>query len=209
MKRTLCAVAAMGKTFAAFITLLALMPACATAKETRQGEPKLGGLATVSALIVGLPLTPCIPINAVRGVHERNIEKRLQAELDQEYSNRIQSIQARDPIADAKQAWSAGTKAFLPSAPGGILFPGIENSELIAEFNSNNKFGSENYARLQESEFLRNLQTLLSEDPAQIQHKDFLYFSQIHNRFVRVCWNYREAFNHEMWRRYVTPELSL
>lgn len=208
MKRTLCAVTAMSKTFVASITLLAFLPACATAKETRQGEPKLGGLATISALIVGLPLTPCIPINVVRGLHERNVEKRLQAELDREYANRIQLIQARDPIADATQAWSAGAKAFLPSAPDGSLFPGIENTELIAEFNSNKKFGPENYARLQESEFLRNLQTLLSEDPAQVQHKNFLYFSQTYNQFVRVSWNYREAFNHEMWRRYVSSDKS-
>lgn len=205
MKRTLHAAAAMSRTFIAVITLLALVPSCSTAKPA-QGEPALGGLYTVSALIVGLPFAPILmPIGVIQHVHVTKVEKQLEAKLDPEYAKKIQLIQARDPIADATQAWSAGTKSFLPSLPGGSLFPGIENTELIAELNSNKQFRSENYARLQQSEFLRSLETLLSEDSLQVQHENVPYFGETYKQFIRVSWNYREAFNHEMWRRYVSP----
>lgn len=209
MKRTLRAVAAMSKTSIAAITLIALVPSCATSKEVPPGPPALGGLMTVSALMVALPFAPVLmPIGIVQNIHETKVEKQLRDVLDTEYAKRITLIQARDPIADATQAWSAGAKAFLPSAPGGDLFPGIEDTELNAELNSNKQFGSENYARVQKSEFLRSLETLLSEDPLQVQHRNVPYFSQTYKRFVQVCWNYRQAFNHEMWRRYVSPEKS-
>lgn len=153
-------------------------------------------------MIVALPLLPvAMPYNIAREAHDRNAGKKLQDVLDPVYEKRITLIQERDPIADAKLAWSAGTKAFLPCAPGSSLFPGLENTE----FNLNEQFGSENFARLQQSEFLQYLETLLSEDPVQLQHKNVNYFSETYKRFIHARWDYCVAFNQEMWPRYVDP----
>lgn len=159
----------------------------------------------MAGMVVLMPIVPvAMPINIAREVHDTKAQKQLQDVLDPVYEKRITMIQDRDPIADAKQTRSGGTQAFLPSWPGGSLFPGLENTQ----FNLNKEFGSENYARLQQSEFLRYLETLMSEDPVQVQHKNVPYFSETYKRFIHVCWNYRAAFNLEMWRLYV-PDKSL
>lgn len=190
------------------VTLLALVPSCATSKHpTGQGDPPLAVLATSSAFIVALPLIPlALPFNAIHEAHERKVEKRLQDVLDPVYEKRITMIQARDPVADAGQAWSDGTRAFLPtvSAPRGCLFPGLEKTG----FNFNKQFGLENCARLQQSEFLQYLETLMSKDPVQIQNRNIPYLTETYKRFNRVCWNYREAFNKEMYRRNASPDKS-
>ena len=156
----------------------------------------------MAGMIVGLPIVPvAMPYNIAREVHDSNAKKKLQEVLDPVYEKRITMIQARDPIADAKQVWAAGTQAFLPSGPGSSFFPGLENTQ----FNLNRQFASENYARLQQSEFLLYLETLMSQDPVQVQHKNINYFSETYKQFIHVCGNYRAAFNLEMWRLYVAP----
>jgi hypothetical protein len=175
------------------LTLIALVPSCTTSRQEAQAE-----LATATAMMVALPLIPvAIPTTAVRELNEKRAEKKLQDVLDPVYESRITLIQQRDPIADAKEAWLSGARAFLPSIPRGNIFPGLENTE----FNLKKGFGSENYARLQQSEFLRYLETLMGKDPVQVQNRNIQYFSETYKQFIHVCWKYREAFNKEIYSR--------
>lgn len=184
--------------------LLGLAPSCATSKEeTRQNE---AALVTTSALVAALPMIPvALPFNVVRGIHERNAEKQLQNVLDPVYEKRITLIQQRDPVADARQAFSGGATAFMASTTRGSLFPGLEHTD----FHLNRQFGLQNYARSQQSDLLQYLQKLMSKDPVHVQNKDVPYFTETYKRFIHVCWVYREAFNKEMYRHYMSSGKSL
>jgi hypothetical protein len=96
----------------------------------------------------------------------------------------------------------SGARAFLPSVPHGNIFPGLENTE----FNLKKGFGDENYERLQQNEFLRYLETLMGEDPVQVQNRKILYFSERYKQFIHVCWKYREAFNKEIYSRQMSSD---
>jgi hypothetical protein len=173
--------------------LIALVPSCTTSRQEAQEQ-----LATASAMMVALPMIPvAIPITAVRELDEKRAEKKLQDVLDPVYENRIRLIQERDPIADAREAWLSGARAFLPSLPHGNTFPGLENTE----FNLKKGFGSENYGRLQQNEFLCYLETLMENDPVQVQNRNIQYFSGTFKLFIHVSWKYREAFNKEIYSR--------
>ena len=121
----------------------------------------------------------------------------MQDVLDPVYENRIKFIQARDPIADAREAWLSGARAFLPSGPNGNIFPGLENTEFYLK----KGFGFENYERLQHNEFLRYLETLMGQDPVHVQNKNIQYFGEANKQFIRVGWKYREVFNKEIYSR--------
>jgi hypothetical protein len=178
--------------------LIALVPSCATSKQS--AEFRAADIATASALIVALPLIPvALPFHVVRELNETKKEKQLQKVLDPVYESRIKLIQARDPVADAREAWLSGARAFLPSGPRGNIFPGLENTEFYLK----KGFGSENYERLQQNEFLRYLETLMGKDPVQVQYTNIPYFSETYKRFIDVCWKYREAFNKEIYSRHV------
>jgi hypothetical protein len=174
---------------------MVFMSSCTTSKQ--EAKDDLAGLSTVSALVVALPLIPvALPFAAVREAHDAKAQKRLQAVLDPVYEKRIPLIQERDPIADAGRAWSSGARAFLPSIPRGNIFPGLEDTE----FNLKKNYGAENYARLQQNEFMRYLETLMGDDPVQVQHSNTLYFSATYKRFLDAGWTYRKAFNKAMYR---------
>jgi hypothetical protein len=178
--------------------LIPLVPSCATSKQS--AEFRSADIATASALLVALPLVPvALPISAVRELSEMKAEKRLQHVLDPVYEARIKLIQARDPIADAREAWLSGARAYLPSIPHGNTFPGLENTE----FNLKKGFGFENYERLRQNEFLRYLETLMGKDPVHVQNTSIPYFSETYKRFLDVCWKYREAFNKEIYSRHI------
>jgi hypothetical protein len=106
-------------------------------------------------------------------------------------------IQQRNPVEDANKAWLDGSTAFLPSGPGGNIFPGLER----AEFNLKKDFGSQNYEKLLQSELPRYLETLMGDDPLQVQHPKVPYFSKQYKEFIHSGWKYREAFNKEIYSR--------
>ena len=176
--------------------LVALVPSCTTSKQ--EAQLRAAYVATAATLIVGLPLIPvALPFHFVRELNEMKAEKQLQDVLDPVYESRIRLIQERDPIADAGEAWLSGARAFLPSLPHGNTFPGLENTE----FNLKKGFGSENYGRLQQNQFLCYLETLMGNDPVHVQNRNIQYFSETYKQFIHVSWKYREAFNKEIYSR--------
>jgi hypothetical protein len=169
-------------------------------KTTEHASPALGGLATTSALVAALPLIPFAgAYHLVSGDvrKQRRAEQKLQEALDPVYQKRIELVEKRDPVGDAGQAWLDGFRAFLPSLPRGNLFPGIEGTE----YHLKREFGDSNHEALQQSEFLRYLEVLMSKDPLHDQQKEVHYFSDKFKEFIRVCWDYRKAFNREMYSR--------
>jgi hypothetical protein len=157
---------------------------------------ELGGVATVSALTVALPLIPFAgAYHAISGDirKEKEKERIIQEKLNPIYQKRIEMVKARLPKADADQVWKDGVTAFLSAAgrDGGI-YPGLESTEF------NLKDHEENQRRIDSSNFLTYLQTLLSDDPLQQQARTF---SRKHNEFFDVCLNYEESFNREMYQR--------
>jgi len=182
------------------VALIAFTPSCATSKQQTQQAV----VATTSAL-AALPLIPvAIPVTAIREAHESKVEKHWEAVLDPVYEKRIALIQQRDPIADAGQAWTNGAREFLPSGPYGDIFPGLEDTE----YHLNKQFAPDNYVRIQHNEFLRYLETLMGEDPVQVENKNISYFSDTWKQFIHVTWKYREAFNKEMYRRQLSSKKS-
>ena len=182
------------------VALIAFAPSCTTSKQQTQQAV----VATTSAL-VALPLIPvAIPVTASREAHESKVEKHWEAVLDPVYEKRIALIQERDPIADARQAWTNGARAFLPSGPCGDIFPGLEGTE----YHLNKQFAPENYTQILHNEFLRYLETLMGKDPVQLQNEKIIYYNNTWKQFIDVCWKYRESFNKEMYRRQMSSKKS-
>ena len=191
-------------TSSAVALLMVLMTSCTTSKQ--EAEEDLAGLSTVSALLVALPLIPvAMPFAVAREAHDARAQKQLQSVLDPVYEKRIPLIQERDPIADAGRAWSSGARAFLPAIPRGNVFPGLEDTE----FNLKKNYGAENYARLEQNEFMRYLEALMGDDPVQVEHSNTLYFSATYRRFLHAGWTYREAFNREMYKYMMSSNTAL
>jgi hypothetical protein len=178
------------------LSVLLSLPACKSSERVKQ---ETVGLATVSAMAVALPLIPfAMPYGAITSAREEKQKRKLEEVLDPVYEQRRGMVTARDPVADAAQAWTNGARAFLPSLPRANIFPGLENTEFHLK---QGNFASENYARIMESEFLRYLETLMGQDPVHVQNSNVLYFSATYKQFLKVTWDYRERFNRETHAR--------
>ncbi len=165
----------------------------ATGCSTESANQNLGGIATVSALVVALPLIPfALPISAIEQNKDRKSDEALYAKLDPVYQKRIEMIEARSPKADAEKSWNEGTSAFLPSLPNGNYYGGLETTGY------NLKNGEENAKEIAANKLLTYLQTLLSDDPLQQQVQNW---NDTYKEFLHARWDYEKAFNLEMYQR--------
>jgi hypothetical protein len=176
------------------LSVLALITAsCETSQDREQA---LGGLATVSAMVVAMPGIPfAMAYRAIADQHESKVQRELRARLDPVYEKRIDMIRQRDAVADANHAIETGALALLPTMPHGSIFDGLERAGLFG----NKEFAARNDEQVQKSEFLRYLETLTSNDPVQVQNQKYTYFSETYRRFIDARRAYKEPFNKRMY----------
>lgn len=113
----------------------------------------------------------------------------LYQRLDPIYAARIKKIKARSPKADAATAWKRGAKAVLPSKRDVPFYPGLPMSYYGTQLIPGNQ------EQIDKSEFLRYLQALLEDDPAQ---DDAQSFSPTYRAFLKARSGYEIIFNQEM-----------
>jgi hypothetical protein len=184
----------------AIIPLALLLSGCASDPQER--EQQLGGLATVSALVVALPLIPFTEsYHALNQTEKKLREKReyWESVFDPVYAERIEIIDSRSPEQDAELVFSQGTEVYFPSLLNkvtrfdlGALYPGVEN---IWNEDPDKKM---NYERSQANELTQYMWTLMSEDPSHLkaEHEDDVtYFSEVWKRFISSRFTYMERFN--------------
>jgi hypothetical protein len=161
----------------AFLVTILFAPGCST----KSVSENLGGVATVSALVVALPLIPfALPYSAIEQTNERKNDKALHAKLDPVYEKRIEMIKARSPKADADEAWNENARAFLPVFTREKFYPGLES----APFDSN--------------KLLTYLQTLLNDDPLEQQVH---FWNDTISEFHQTRFDYEKEFNLEMYQK--------
>ena len=176
------------KYFLSFLAVILFEAGCSTEPAKRDDA----GLATVSALVVALPLIPFVlPYSAIEQAKDRKKDEALYRQLDPVYQKRIEMINARSPKADADEAYKENAIAFLPTIPNGDIYCGLDKSEYDA------KEGQQNQQRINSSRLLTYLQTLLSDAPLQAQVR---IWNQQYHDFLQTRWNYEKAFNLEMNR---------
>jgi hypothetical protein len=185
-----------------FLAAIMFATGCST-DSTTSSKLADSGILDVSALMVGLPLTPLIPFtagyNAIVDSKERKKDEVLYEKLDPVYQKRIEMIKARSPKADAEVAWNEGATAFLPSMPNGNYYGGLEATEY------NLKNGEENRKQIAANKFLTYLQTLLSDDPLQQQVRNW---NEKYKEFLHVRWDYEKAFNLEIYQKIQNSKAS-
>jgi hypothetical protein len=179
----------------AITTAAALTFSCASNPSQRRDEA--AALATTSAMVAALPLIPVAALfRIVSGSEEKwkaKAEERRRV-FDPLYRQRIEMIQARDPIADAQRALQSGSVAFLPSMPSGALYPGLEKTEFHLQDRD------ANLSAISQSELLRYLVDLMDRDKEHASGDGVFYTSEVWNAFLKVGWSYKARFNTEVYR---------
>ncbi|ASF17037.1 hypothetical protein K5M76_17880 [Shewanella xiamenensis] len=175
------------------IILLSFFLASCASNDGRHNET-LSGLATVSALLVAVPLVPFAEAyHIINDTEGKNRERaRLLAEkYDPVYNERISIIEQRSAESDARNLINAGVVALLPSVPGVKIYPGLlpKQSEQI-DHSSNSK-------SIEANELLAYLSSLMDQDPSHKQAGPY-YFGEPYKKFISTGWAYKEAFNHIM-----------
>jgi hypothetical protein len=173
----------------AFHATILFAPGCST----KSVNENLGGVATVSTLVVGLPLIPfALPFSAIEQNNERKNDNALYEKLGPIYEKRIETIKARSPKVDANEAWNENARAFLPVFAGEKFYPGLES----APFDS--RSGEENQKQIDSNKLLTYLQTLLSDDPLE---KQVHFWNDIVSEFHQARFDYEKEFNLEMYQK--------
>ncbi len=170
-----------------FLITSLLLNGCAS----KQG---LGGIATVSALVVALPLIPFAEtyhaINDTQGKAKAQQEQwRLQ--FDPVYKERIKLIEARNAIVDAENIFNNSDVAFLPVTYQSGLYTGLI-------WNNEKTNGEINQKLIDNNDFLKYIQSLLSDDPVHEKTANYRYHSRIHDCFESTVFDYQSAFNQKM-----------
>lgn len=184
------------KHFAVSLAAIMFSAGCSTESQNQD----VAGVATVSALVLALPLIPVtLPLSAIREGRQAENDKALYKKLDPVYQKRIEMIKTRSPKADADEAWSENAKAFLPTTFDGDNYLGLENTEYES------KNGHENQQQISTNNFLTYLQTLLSDDPLQQQVK---MWNDKYNEFLDTRWAYEKQFNTEIYQQLQNSNLA-
>ncbi|XQF93733.1 hypothetical protein ACOBV9_08730 [Pseudoalteromonas espejiana] len=154
----------------------------------------LGGIATVSALVVALPLIPFA--EAYHAVNDTDRKAKAQLDIwrqqfDPVYQKRVEVILDRDPIADAQQVFNDNKVVFMPAMYRSGLYVGLI-------WNHEKTDGKANQAIIDNDELLTYLQTLLSNDPLHEKEAGYKYHSPMHECFSAKVFDYKAAFNKKM-----------
>jgi hypothetical protein len=192
------------KDIAAILILSLLFSGCASTPAER--EQQLGGLATVSALVVALPLIPFTETyHALNQTEKKLREKReyWESVFDPVYAERIEMIKGRSPEADAELIFSQGAEVYFPSLLNevtrfdlGALYPGVEE---LWDADPDKKA---NYERAKSNELSNYMWNLMSKDPTHIEaeeESDVTYFSDVWKKFIGARFGYMERFNLRMY----------
>ncbi len=155
---------------------------------------ELGGVATVSALLLAVPLVPFAEayhvVNDTKGKAKQQQEI-WRAQFDPVYAKRAELIALRDPKNDADYYYASGSIIFFPSMPTSEIYPGLSHTET--------KINTQlNQARIAQDETLSALQQLLSEDPLHTKTAGWKYTSDTLDRFEKLSRQYKTQFNVRM-----------
>ena len=157
-------------------------------------KQNLGGVATVSALLVAVPLVPFAEayhvINDTKGKAKKQLEL-WQEQFDPVYEKRIEIIEGRNPIADAEAKFHEGKVAFMPAMYQSGLYVGLL-------WNQDKTDGDANQTIINNDELLSYLQALLSNDPLHEKEAGYKYHSPIDDCFTAKVFDYKAAFNKKM-----------
>lgn len=154
----------------------------------------LGGLATVSALIVAVPLVPVAEayhvINDTEGKASAQ-QQQWRASFDPVYQKRIAIIDNLDPRADAERKFAANTLGFFPIERDSKFLIGMN-------WGKNDVDGVANQQIIDSDEELTNLQQLFADDPTHQKVAGHRYNSPIYDCFVAKAFTYRKVYNQRL-----------
>ena len=157
-------------------------------------KQELGGAATVTALLVAVPLVPFAEayhvINDTDGKAKKQQEV-WRAQFDPVYTERTKLICARNATIDAESFYSQGIIAFFPSVPSNGIYPGLK----YEMENSNYK---KNQQVISTHESLKSLQDLMAEDPLHTETAGWKYHSEIFEQFWAKGLDFKVEFNQRM-----------
>lgn len=184
-----------------FLPLVLLVAGCA---HNRGGV--VAGLATASALVVGIPFAPAAEtLHAINQTGKKQKEKReyLASVFEPIYSERTALIEERSPIVDAEKAISLGVEPYLTTSVAfekskfGIkpIYPGLSQRQMEAvNYLANIKM-------IKSEEFTRRLWQLLKLDPLHEENEGAKHYysgSKIYNSFLHERYFYMKEFNHRI-----------
>lgn len=154
----------------------------------------LGGLATLSALIVAVPLVPVAEsYHVINDTEGKAVEQQQQwrASFDPVYQQRIAIIDNRDPRADAERKFAANTIGFFPIERDSKFFIGMI-------WGKDNVDGVANQQIIDSDEELTTLQQLFADDPTHQKVAGHRYNSPIYDCFVAKAFTYRKVYNQRL-----------
>jgi hypothetical protein len=159
-----------------------------------------GGVATVSALVVALPLVPVAEGYHFLSGDIRELKAKvaaLKVKLDPVYEERLRMIEARDPVADARSVVSEGCELLLPSIPDGRVFPGYFDPRMGVPASS-----ASTPVVSPKSPTYRFLEELMDKDKlhTESEHQGVSYSGKAYTAFLKAGWRYKERFNREIVR---------
>ncbi|WP_100642770.1 hypothetical protein [Alteromonas facilis] len=173
-----------------FLVLLFLIPflsGCASKQD-------LGGIATVSALLVSVPLVPFAEayhvINDTEGKAKVRSEQ-WRMHFDPIYQKRIEIIAARNPEDDAKSKYFEQKIAFFPTMRQSDLYIGMIWGKHEID-------GEKNQTVIDGDELLSSLQLLFENDPTHEEVAGHKYYSLVYDCFIEKTFVYRASFNKKM-----------
>ncbi|MES1939082.1 hypothetical protein T5B8_02495 [Salinisphaera sp. T5B8] len=162
------------------------------------GGGALAGLATVSALMVALPLIPFVETyDWINNTDEKRRAKRraLAAHFAPIYAERTRRIRARAPKADANQLADRGVHVLLPSTPGGVVYPGLAHDRWADVDHERNA------DKIAADPLAVELMQLMAPDAVQDEHAESHYSGQAWRDFIDAYFDYKTAFNEQMLAR--------
>ncbi|CAI8154602.1 MAG: Uncharacterised protein [Pseudidiomarina mangrovi] len=154
----------------------------------------LGGLATVSALVLAVPLVPVAEAyHVINDTEGKAAEQQLQwrASFDPVYQQRIAIIDNRDPRADAERKFAANTLGFFPIERDSKFLIGMN-------WGKNEVDGVANQQIIDSDEELTTLQQLFADDPTHQKVAGHRYNSPIYDCFVAKAFTYRKVYNQRL-----------
>ncbi|MBA6250792.1 MULTISPECIES: hypothetical protein [unclassified Colwellia] len=157
-------------------------------------KQQLGGVATVTALLVSVPLIPFAEayhvINDTDGKAKEQREI-WEAQFDPVYIARTDLINIRNPEFDAESLYRKGHVAFFPSVPSNGIYPGLK----YEMENSNYK---ENQLTISNNVDLNSLQVLMAKDPLHKETAGWKYNNDVFRTFWDTGLKYKVNFNQRM-----------
>lgn len=173
--------------FLLLLVALQLLSGCVSKRD-------LGGVATVTLLLVAVPLVPFSEayhlINDTEGKAQEKL-KLWREGFDPIYTERINIIMSRDPTLDAEIKFHEKNIAFFPTERSSELYIGMHWGKYEID-------GEQNQKVIDSDQFLTNMQLLFANDPTHEKVAGYKYHSPIYCRFEEKAFAYRAAFNQKM-----------